>query len=292
MTERWRLRALLPWPIPVSCGIVSGMTYSTLPALLIGLIGLGPTRPACPFVAWTTYQGTSILRHPETSAYLYRTSGMKVDADGAPNAYHPDDVGLHCTRGVGFKGLDCPDNAGYPGTPWWPSILVPDPANPAKPFIQAAGPFAGFFVSKTSLEDGSKGKADPARYVDATRVPYLVFPRAFYRLAGTGRLGDFGYAINLRTRQTTPFVVAEIGPSTATLGEGSIALAERLGGSNPNPRTGAGTPSGSLLYVLFPNSSRSHPWPVPPEAMVRIAEDLLAHSGGLQSALACVHTTE
>ncbi len=241
----------------------------------------------CRFNSRISYNGTKLLAHPTESAYLFASSHMAVDADGAPNAYHPDDVGLDCTRGKGFKGLDCPGNAGYPATSWWPSLLVPDPADPSRAYTQPSGEFAGYFVSKTSLHDKSKLATDPKRYVDARNIPYLVFPRSFYRMKGTGLLGDLGYAVNLATGEQTAFVVTDIGPTDAKLGEVSIALAEGLGGKKPNPRTGEGTPKATILYVVFPYSSRSHGWPLSISEIEHYANDLLERSGGLESAMAC-----
>lgn len=241
----------------------------------------------CRFNSWISYQGTKLLAHPTGSAYLFASTHMAVDADGAPNAYHPDDMGLHCIRGEGFKGLDCPGNAGYPTTSWWPSVLVPDPANPSRAYTQPSGEFAGYFVSKTSLHDESKLTIDPKRYVDARNIPYLVFPGSFYRMKGTGLLGDLGYAVNLATGEQTPFVVTDIGPAHAKLGEVSIALAAGLGGKNPNPRTGEGTPKGTILYIVFPYSSRSHAWPLSMSEIERHVNHLLERSDGLESAMAC-----
>ena len=107
---------------------------------------------------------------------MFATTHAQVDADGAPNAYHPDDVGLNCKTGTGFKGLDCPANGGYPNGDWWPSAIVPDPKNKKKGYVQPDGEFKGFFVSQTSLRDGARSDLDPAKYVNAAAVPYLVFP--------------------------------------------------------------------------------------------------------------------
>lgn len=70
----------------------------------------------CAFEQWSKYQGSLLRKHATRPAYIFATDNVGVDADGAPNAYHPDDVGLNCTKGTGFKGLDCPENAGYPTT--------------------------------------------------------------------------------------------------------------------------------------------------------------------------------
>ena len=56
---------------------------------------------------------------------VFYKSGMTIDADGAPNAYHPDNI-----------GLDDLKNAGYPNTSWWKNILVPDPQNPNRAYEQ------------------------------------------------------------------------------------------------------------------------------------------------------------
>lgn len=244
-------------------------------------------EPSCPFGKWDRYQDGSLLRNSDGTAYLYAMSHAQVDADGAPNAYHPDDVGLHCTKGTGFKGLDCPANAGYPNASWWPSALLPDPANPKRAFVQPSGEFAGFFVSQTTLKDRAKPATDPARYVDSRTIPYIVFPGKFFKKKGTGGMGDLGYAINLQTGEKSPFVVAEVGPPNSPLGEISIRLAEVLGGKNPNPRTGTGTPTGKILYVVFPYSGRKYAWPQSEADLAQNATALLEGTGGAEAVIAC-----
>lgn len=230
----------------------------------------------CSFEAWSQYKGARLLSHPSQSAYVFATSHKAVDADGAPNAYHPDD-----------KGLDYLANAGYPNTSWWKSVLVEVPDKPGNAYRQPDGPFEGYFVSKTSLQDLSKHETDASRYVDATSVPYLVFPGSFYERRGTGRLGDLGYAFNLSTGDASPFVVADIGPRDAKLGEISVALAEGVGGENVNPRTGAGVPRGKILYIVFPYSSRSNAWPLTNDEIRRASEALLQAVGGRDAVMAC-----
>jgi hypothetical protein len=144
------------------------------------------------------------------TAYTYVTSDVEIDADGAPNAYHPNDT-----------GLDALANAGFPHG-GWPSVLVTDPENNGRPFVQRTGPFAGFFVSKTSLEDPNAPTTEPRRYVDATAFPYIVFPGAFEQLEGTGVLGDIVLAKHIQRGLTSSALVADIGPTNAPLGEISI----------------------------------------------------------------------
>ncbi len=154
---------------------------------------------------WLTYQGTKVWRPIGTAAYTYVTSRVEIDADGAPNAYHPDDI-----------GLDALANAGFPSG-GWRSVLVQDPADLARPFVQRGGPFAGFFVSKTTLEDPEAPATDPRRYVDATSFPHIVFPGAFFDLEGTGVVGDIVLAKHIATGLTSSAVVADIGPRDAPL---------------------------------------------------------------------------
>jgi hypothetical protein len=139
-------------------------------------------------------------------------------------------------------------------------------------------------VSQTSLTDKTKIATDPSKYVDSRAIPYFVFPGKFIKMAGTGGLGDFGYAVNRSTGKSSAFIVAETGPSGAELGEMSIALATALGGVDPNPRTGAGTPAGRIIFVIFPKSHSSPAWPLSVE---KIAADSMKQvdSVGGKSAL-------
>jgi hypothetical protein len=262
--------------------ILAAAWFATLASLV------APASAAnCPFGPWMTYEGTQLRRDAQTGAYLYITGLARVDADGAPNAYHPDDVGRPC--GPTGAGLDCPANAGYPNASWWPSVLTPDPSNPSKAYVQPSGPFRGFLVSKTALTaTGNPNERDPARYVNATATPYLVFPGPFYRMRGTGKLGDLGVAYHLASGKSTAFIVADVGPAEP-LGEGSIALFEALGGQNVNPRTGGGVAPGDVAYVVFPNSVKERPtrWPVGQQEINRRAEALLEGVGGMPVFEAC-----
>jgi Fungal chitosanase of glycosyl hydrolase group 75 len=235
------------------------------------------------------YQGVQLLREKLKGPYIFVTDEVKVDADGAPNAYHPDDVGLHCTKGVGFKGLDCPENGGYPSQSWWRSAIVADPQNNNTGYVQPNGAFKGYFVSQTSLKDKTKSDLDPEKYVDSTSVPYIVFPGNFNAMIGTGSIGDYGFAIHVESGHSSPFIVAEIGPSDAKLGEMSISLGVVLGGVNPNPRTGAGTPKGKIAYIIFPYSKAIPAWPISQDNLNVKANALLDSIGGVEVLKSCVN---
>src|ERR1019366_5819990 len=99
-----------------------------------------------------------IGRLPGSTAFFYE-SGMTIDADGAPNAYHPDN-----------SGLDDLTNAGTPGN--WEGLAKD---RNGEPFVQGPGdPFPGYYVSSTALADRTRPVRDPLRYVDASNIPYVV----------------------------------------------------------------------------------------------------------------------
>jgi hypothetical protein len=245
----------------------------------------GPVT-TCQFGPWTTYNGIALRRH-SSGAYIYKTSHKSIDADGAPNAYHPADVGKPCSASAGLLGLDCPANAGYPNGGFWKDVLVVDPNDSSRPYVQRSGPHSGFFISKTSLQDAAKSATDASRYVNSTTIPFIVFPGNFYSMSGTGRMGDLGYAINLSNNKKTAYVAADVGPSAASLGESSIAFLVNLGGINPNPINGAGAPSATVLYVNFPNSTATYRWPMTNAQMQSNVQQLLATVGGEAGILAC-----
>ena len=231
------------------------------------------------FAEWQVFQGVQLERHDTKDCYRFITAHKAFDADGAPNAYHP--------RGI---GLDSNANAGYGEVPkkWWADVLVPDPKNPERPYIQETGDFAGYYVAKTALANPSKPATDPARYVDSREVPYFVFPSDFAMLPGTGRLGDIGFAYNLQNRKSCAFIVADIGPKGARLGEMSLALGEALGGNHINPRDGSGAPKGDIVYVIFRNSSSDDAgkrWPLSHAQIENMCQAQLASIGGTDRVL-------
>jgi hypothetical protein len=179
-----------------------------------------------------------------------------IDADGAPNAYHP-----------AGEGLDVLANAGKPGN-WW-GVVTDDGTPKGNPVVQGAGdPFPGFYVSATSLEDPGFARTDPRRYVASTKVPYVVLPPQLLKHA---RLGDL--AMVERGGKRVFALVADTGPRDK-LGEGSIALADALGVPS-SPRKG-GAASG-VRYVVFARSGNRRPRPA--EELEREGQRLLDAAG-------------
>lgn len=258
------------------------MNRRTLPLLALLLVagGVAPTARAaeCKAEKFATYRETSIWRFPGTNVRFYEVNDIAIDADGAPNAYHPQDM-----------GIDELANAYYPKGDW-KSVLITDPNDPSRPFVQKSGEFAGYFVSGTTLTNPNI--SDPTnidKYLDARRIPYIVFPGNFLKLPDGGFMGDLGIARNRSNGKVTPFVVGDQGPDKHPLREVSIRTAENLGGSHVNPRNGEGAPVGPFVYVVFREERPVHEWPLAEDQLSARAEQQLHAAGGWDAVLACLN---
>lgn len=206
-------------------------------------------------------QDVPIWQLPGSQAFFF-LSGITIDADGAPNAYHPDNI-----------GLDDLANAGSPDH--WDGIMTDGEGNP---LIQGPGdPYPGYYVSCTSLSDRTKPRNDPRRYVDASQIPYIVLPGSLARQSGA-QLGDFAVVVNLRNGKSAYAIFADVG----TLGEGSIALANNLGIWSDAREGGR---RGGILYLVFPGSGNRQPRAV--EEIQTEAEKLLQDWGGVAKLTSC-----
>ena len=175
-------------------------------------------------------------------AIYYRIPIMEIDFDGAPNAYHPPIAGYPHGRGPGL-GLDDLRNASNnlkdDSTAQWRSIVT----DAGVPITQKDGPFAGFYISTTSLQDKRFSECDPRRYVDATKVPYVVLNPSLTKLGL--EVGDLAVVMMNRDDPKIVYgIVADVGPPNG-LGEVSKSLANSMG-----------MPSGAegidVLFIFFP----------------------------------------
>ena len=180
----------------------------------------------------------------------------------SPNAYHPDNI-----------GLDDLSNAGEPGH--WDGIMTD---GSGEPLVQGPeDPFPGYYVSCTSLSDRTKRPSDPTRYVDASKIPYVVLPRDVAAQGGA-QLGDFAVVVNLRNGKSSYAIFADVG----TLGEGSVALADNLGINSDARRGGS---RGRILYLVFPKSGNRQPRTV--DEIFGETEKLLQGWGGSEKLTSC-----
>lgn len=237
----------------------------------------GPVGLACPTVAWLDDIGEAIksslarnlrrvkvlsLAHVDVwrlanDSALFFMSGLAIDADGSPQAYHEGDRGEG-----GLKPLDVMANS---------SDLIRDKGGNLHKQT-AADPAPGFFVSPTSLTDSHiTDPTNPRRYVNSGEIPYITLPggtkyydRAkkehhhpspFIAKLGVS-LGDFAAVINTQNNQISYAIFAEIGPP-GKIGEGSIALADELG-IDSSPVNG-GTAQKVVQYIIFPGSGNGEP---------------------------------
>lgn len=196
-------------------------------------------------------------------------SRMMIDADGAPNAYHPG----------GGQPLDYLGNAGKPGN-WW-GVITESGQRDGTPVVQKAGdPCPGYHVSATSLCDPSKRATDPRRYVNSDQVPYVALPKQMVERGV--RLGDFAVVVRASTGAICHALFADGGPS-GKLGEGSIALARALGIAC-SPKNG-GTEKRDVIYLVFPGSRAG--WPLTIEQINANASRLFTQWGGMEQLRAC-----
>jgi len=188
-----------------------------------------------------SFGGIPVFRISGETPFFW-TGPLATDADGAPNAYNPDDT-----------GIDYLANAGKPGN-WW-GIATDSKGTPYKQGVYPIGsynPFPGFYVSTTSLVNPNFPAYDVRRYADATQIPFIVLPLSH----GLGaKLGDFGFAYNKNTGKSAFVTYADNGPGNK-IGEGSVALTIALGGNPWNAaRTRVTNGIGSGISTLvFPGS--------------------------------------
>lgn len=170
----------------------------------------------------------------QVSGAVVFEAGMAIDADGAPNAYGPDD-----------RGLDRLANARHHRR--WVGVATDEKGHP---LVQKKGPYRGFYVSITSLQNAEiRNEANPAKYVDARKISYIVLPPEMTERFGI-ELGDMAVVIHKASGKTAFAIFADTGPH-GKIGEGSIALARKLALPS-DPRTGF-TEDG-ILYIVFPGS--------------------------------------
>lgn len=239
-------------------------------ATFLARVRTGPGVVPCDKIERLRVGAVHVWQLPGQTAFFYE-AGLAVDADGAPTAYHPPPDS--------DRGLDALANAGSPGH--WFGIVTDTGEPDGNPIVQgAADPAPGFYVSATSLQDRARSRHDPRRYVDATRIPYIVLPPVV-RDRFQVKLGDFAMVCRRGNRQLSGAIFADIGPASH-LGEGSVALAEALG-IPASPRTG-GT-DGGVIYVVFPGSGDGRPRPL--EEIAAEAQQRFAAMGGLAQLDAC-----
>lgn len=202
-----------------------------------------------------------------TDGGILFTVGMTIDADGAPNAYGPHN-----------RGLDYTANAR--GQHGWVALVT---NQNGRPVVQKSGPYRGYYVSTTSLQRNAvHDERDPKRYMDATKIPYIALPSDFVRRFDIS-LGDLALVVNHANGRSAYAIFADVGPK-GRIGEGSIALAKRLG-IPANPRHDSA--EGGVTYLIFPGSALSAERKITARSIKSSASRLYHRWGGTQRLRSC-----
>jgi hypothetical protein len=211
----------------------------------------------------TSVAGISVWRQAGPPVTILFRSGMAVDVDGAPKAYHAQDtLALNRLTGAGHSGH------------WW-ALVTKD----GKPVVQGPmDPAPGYYVSMTSLQSPAFEVMDPRRYIDASTIPYVALPKAVV-IAGKVRLGDLVVVVNQANGKVAYAIYADQGPKDK-LGEGSLYLANQLR-TTPlsDPSAMRSSLTGGIVYVLFPGSGNRRP--KTREEIARVGAKLFEQWGGL-----------
>jgi hypothetical protein len=172
-------------------------------------------------------------------------TSMTIDVDGAPNAYGPP----------GKKTLDYERNAHKDNL--LRSVIVGylTQDDGRTPLLQGAGdPCPGYYISTTAFSDRRNGnERDPRKYLDATRINYVVLGKAAAR-AGA-QVGDFVAVYSERTHRSVFGIVGDSGNPTGA--EGSLALLQALGYPFTTGKTGE-VERKEIIVRYFPGSNPEH----------------------------------
>lgn len=169
---------------------------------------------------------------------------MDVDVDGAPNAYGPPGKPtLDYLRNAHARGKKNGEIVGF----------LTDDDDPTLPIKQGPhDPFPGYYVSQTSFTDSQRhNPADPLRYVDASRINYVVLgDEARQRGA---RIGDFVAVYSVRHHKAVYGIVADEGNPSGD--EGSLHLLQALGYPFRSGKSEAVERRGEIIIRFFPRSN-------------------------------------
>jgi len=246
------------------------------------------------------------------SALAFATN-MRVNTDGAPRSYHPDDPagatlalnkmchGANAKTVFGrtvnyekcnrfnrlFEKARDANWTGWnkPKIEFFAVATKPD----GTPCINTEAPNEGYFVSTTSvLADASiTDVCDQKRYLDSTGVPFAIYPPTDeFTARGLGR-GDLAAFYNPKENLLKFALIGDAGPKLG-LAEGSIALAAQLQ-KDPTPPAnvadvyGFGVPE--VFGVFFPNASLAAPYTA--DTITAGAKGVFEEWGGLDRLIAC-----
>lgn len=264
----------------VALGGSMGIERKLSLALLAGWSVVVGAAPDCAMKKTEVFKHAEIGNVPifeqsEGDRAVLFESQMQVNTDGAPDSYHPDDIGItHICNGVSVgascswkaKCLDDFNKAKAEGFGGGTKICFFAMATNSSgiPLIQGPDdPKPGYFVSTTALKQPGSAVKTPAAQLDSNEIPFAVVPGPWQKSSGGKypKLGDYGVAYRKSTGKMEYFVVGDVGPAKK-LGEGSVALHLSLGNDPFVDRFGKrrayrGIGGRDVTYLMFPGSGPS-----------------------------------
>jgi hypothetical protein len=208
-----------------------------------------PPRNATHTLGTITNENFSCEIKEDSDGRVFFTADADIDADGANGqngaipAYKNDDNGSEFLANGGMKIVNgkviCAQS-------WAKDIVILDSDNEPKIFPN------GVIASMTWYKHPNKQRTDPAAYVDAETIPYIVVPSLIIqKTAGVVR----GCKARVSWQgKSVDCVVADKGPANK-VGELSIAAARALGIPS-SPRNG-GIENPEVFYELWPGVAAS-----------------------------------
>jgi hypothetical protein len=246
------------------------------------------------------------------NAVVFITSGLAVDADGAPNSYLVDGNGLSFTcDGVAAivdgkrvsKKTNPDDWQELCKQAWAHAVSSGDYSHVAifgmltdkqnRPLVQQVGdPMPGkAYITTTSMTIPGTPDGTQRHWVDATQVPYIVLTSSFVR-ANHVKTGDLAVVFLPKTNSIAFAVYADIG---GDLGEASVKLHRDLGHDPvtkppavPRAKVGMGGPVITLVFpgTNVPGRSDAAAWD---QEITKVGKDMLEKWGGLTRLRACAN---
>lgn len=217
---------------------------------MMGLIHRGTRRRCAISLSTLLLMVCSVSASAQTNggprSFEILTHRMDVDVDGAPRAYGPP----------GSDALDDLRNAHTMGRAGAPIVgYIVEDAPPHRPVVQGPhDPAPGYYVSQTAYEDDSvENERDPRRYVDATKINYIVLGDEARRMGA--RLGDFVVVYSKRTHRSVFGIVGDSGNPSGD--EGSLHLLQALGYPFHNG-TDDSVEDAEIVIRFFPGSNPEH----------------------------------
>ncbi len=151
------------------------------------------------------------------NSFVELETAMKIDVDGAPNAY----------GSPGKPTLDYELNAHAGARKEGKIVGYMTKEDGVTPVLQGPNdPFPGYYISETRFSDQRNPNTfDPKRYVDASRINYVVL--GSFAISQHVGMGDFVAVYSKKTGRSVYGIVGDSGNSSGA--EGSLALFQSLG---------------------------------------------------------------